>query len=171
MAKGLITAELTGFKELIQSLKDMPEIAEQAIKAGSEAMMKQGEKDLRVSYYAHGGKQGDYVDRGIGHYGTDEPAGLLEGTDYWTSVGVFQKEGIDKGAITAAQVAYWIENGISRLRSGVRKPSNFTTAAFNPEDLITTSPKPFISDAFIKGWDGQFAAFSVAFNNKVEELK
>ena len=169
MAKGLVTAELTGFKELIQALKDMPEVSKQAIEAGSKAMMVQGEKDLRNSYYSVGGKRGDTIDKSIGHYGTDSPSGVLQGTDYWVSVGVFHKEG-DTKEITAPQIAYWIENGTSRLRSGVRKPNNFVESAFSPEQLVTTSPKPFISNAFILGWDAQFAAFSVAFNNKVEEL-
>ena len=186
MAKGLVTAELTGFKELIQSLKDMPEITQKAIEAGSKAMMEQGEKDLRNAYYAVGGKQGDYVDRGIGSYGTADPSGKLAGTDYWTSVGVFKKDDeynyynslyadnqkgeIKREAMTAAQIAYWIENGTSRLKSGVRKPRNFVEAAFQPEELIKTTPKPFISNSFVTGWGRQYAAFEVAFNKTIEEL-
>lgn len=186
MAKGLITAELTGLTELIATLEAMPEIADQAIKAGAEAMMQQGVIDVRNSYYSVGGKQGDYIDRSIGNYGTPNPSGGSANLAYWTSVGVFkidsiyneydqlkkskQKSSIKKDALTAAQVAYWIENGTSRLRSGARKPKNFVDAAFSSEELITVTPKPFISNAFVTGWNRQFDAFKIAFDNKVKEL-
>lgn len=186
MARGIVSGELSGFRELLETIREMPQIADKAIEAGSKAMMEQGVRDLRANYYSIGGKPGDYVDTSIGSYGTPTPTGALPGTDYWASVGVFklqsvydsynaayhakQSNSIKKNAMSAAQIGYWIENGTSRLRNGARKPNNYTEDAFKPEELIKTSPKPFISNAFITGWDGQFAAFKVAFDNKIEEL-
>lgn len=182
MAKGLITAELTGLDEFIASIKAIPVVVDKAIEAGGIAMMKQSEKDVRKAYYAVGGKQGDYIDRSISHYGTATPSGKLDGLSYWTSVGVFKldavyssyqnSKGYTKGqkAMTAPQIAYWIENGTSRLRSGARKPKDFVAEAFSPEDIISTVPRPFVSTAFTSGWNRQLESFKVAFNNKVAEL-
>ena len=186
MARGLVSGELSGLTELLRTLQNMPEIAKEAIEAGSNAAMQEGVKDLQNKYLSVGGQATDYIYKSIGSYGTSEPTGKQEGTDYWFSVGVFhledvyneqnekkqatQKSQIKRNVPTAPQLAYWIENGTSRLKSGARKPKNAPDAAFNPSDLITAAPQPFISEAFVTGWDGQFSAFSVAFNIKIGEL-
>ena len=185
MAKGLITASMTGLDELIASIEAMPEVVDKAIEAGAIALMQQGKNDLRVSYLAVGGKTGDYIDKSIGSYGTNSPS---KGKDlsYWLSVGVFRDEtiysaynsiyqseqssSIKKEAMGAPQIAHWIENGTSRIRSGGRKPKNFNENNFDPKNLIKIQPKPFISNAYMTGWNAQLEAFTVAFNNTIEEL-
>lgn len=179
MAKGTVTAELAGLDGIITALQALPEQIVEAKKVASKAMMEQGERDLQRSYLSVGGTAGDYVYNSIGSYGRPLPS---DPDNYWTSVGVFTIAGVREAqasklgkepskVLTAAQVAYWIENGTSRLRSGARKPRNFVAAAFNPEDLIEVQPRPFITEAFFIGWDAQRDAFAEAFNNKIQELK
>ena len=190
MAKGIMTASLSGLTELINSVKAIPKVVDKAIEAGATAMMEQGKKNLQQSYVSAGGTVGDYVYRSIDYYGTDKPTGVLPDTSYWTSVGVFkidsiynaynaekkanQKGEIKKEAMTAAQIAYWMENGVSRLYLDGRltkKGKKFDpNAVSDPMKLISVQPKPFISNAFTTGWNSQYNAFSVAFNNKIQEL-
>ena len=185
MARGLITANMTGLDELIASIEAIPETVDKAIEAGAKAMMEQGKDNLRSSYLAVGGKVGDYIYKSIGSYGTNSPSGSA-GLSYWLSVGVFKDDSIysaynaqyqdnqtseiKKNALSAAQIAYWIENGTSRIRSGGRKPRNFNENNFDPNNLIKIQPKPFISNAYITGWPAQLEAFTVEFNKKIEEL-
>lgn len=179
MARGTITAEMSGLDDIIAALEALPEQIEEAKRAGSKAMMEQGEEDLKKSWLQQGGKVNDYIYKSIGHYGRTLPS---DATGYWTSVGVFTMDGpraeyaAKKGkapekVLTAAQIAYWIENGTSRLRSGLRKPRGVDDTQLDPATLASVAPKPFISNAFFTGWKDQQEAFAKAFNKKIEELK
>lgn len=57
--------------------------------------------------------------------------------------------------LNAAQIAYWIENGTSRLAKGRKKKD----VIYNAQDLIDRSPNPFVMPAFTMSLSEQERVF------------
>lgn len=172
MAKDRFTTIIKNHSDVMDDLErlinNFPETTKAALKA-QQAVIENKIKSNWVSMA--GGKTGDYIYDSIGSnttYGRN-------GSDVVGMTGVFSidrvatehgrivQEGKRK-PINAAQIAYWVEFGTSRLRSG-RK---FKNATDKETELITVSPKPFISNAFYSTIEEQQKAFIKEFEKRLD---
>lgn len=172
MAKGLISIKSSGLKEFIA---EMNGLAEQIPEISKQALVKQQEvveakvKDNWVSMI--GGSSSGYVYNSVGQ---STAFSKIDDSSVVGTVGVYKIDsvgssfGITEKDLNAAQIAYWIEFGTSRLRSGARKVKGLE---YSEEDLITVGPKPFISNAFYSSLDEQQEAFKMEFNRLAENYR
>lgn len=135
------------------------------IKECTKAQQQVVEDAVRKNWVSFGGgRTNDFVYDSVGystHYGKN-------GTDTVGTIGVYNidrvmvehgrvfEEGKRK-PLNAAQIAYWVEFGTSRLAAGGRKEKG---VEYLPEQLIEVKPKPFISNAFYGTLNEQQAAFA-----------
>ena len=70
--------------------------------------------------------------------------------------------------LNAAQIAYWVEFGTSRLRGGGRKSKK---GDYSDEDLIKVNGTSFLSSAMYSSMKAQEEEFKREFNRLMNELK
>ena len=171
MPKDLFTTTIKNHRDVIEGLdrliSDFPDITVSALSAQQEVISRK----IRANWISiAGGKNGDYVYDSIGQ-STKQGK---NGSDAVGMTGVFDIDAVSIGhgrvniegkrkPINAAQIAYWVEFGTSRLQAG-RKLKN---ATYEETELITVSPRPFISNAFYSTIEDQQKAFINEFSKRL----
>ena len=171
MAKGLITLKSTGLKEFIREMETLAEaIPDIALKALAEQEKVVQEK-VRTNWVSMvGGSPGGYVYSSVGHSvakSKSDPYVVVGTVGVYKIDSVSAKFGKTEKDLNAAQIAYWVEFGTSRLRSGRKKKG----VTYNDADLITVGGVPFISNAFYSSLDEQQAAFKAEFNRIADSYR
>lgn len=147
--------------ELDLTIEELPNITKESLMAQQEVY----EEAIKRQYVSMGGTSNGFVASSIG-----QSSFIIQGQNVVVgTVGVYHMDRVSSQFgktgkdLNAAQIAYWIENGTSRLRSGERKKKN---AEYSDEDLITIQPRPFISS----GVYSSFAEGEDAYKKKFNEL-
>lgn len=172
MAKGLFSLTSTGLKEFIKEMEALadaiPEISLKAL-AEQERVVQARIKTNWVSMV--GGTPGGYVFSSVGQ------SVAMSKSDPYTVVGTVGVYKIDSVSVqfgktekdlNAAQIAYWVEFGTSRLRNGGRKKKGVN---YDDEQLINVAGVPFISNAFYSSLSEQQDAFKVEFNRLADQYR
>ena len=172
MAKGLFSLTSTGLKEFIEEMEALadaiPEISLKAL-AEQEKVVQERIKTNWVSMV--GGTPGGYVFSSVGQ------SVAMSKSDPYTVVGTVGVYKIDSVSVqfgktekdlNAAQIAYWVEFGTSRLRNGGRKKRG---VAYDDSQLINVAGVPFISNAFYSSLNEQQDAFKVEFNRLADQYR
>lgn len=172
MAKGLFSVTSTGLKEFIKEMEALadaiPEISLKAL-AEQEKVVQARIKTNWVSMV--GGTPGGYVFSSVGQ------SVAMSKSDPYTVVGTVGVYKIDSVSVqfgktekdlNAAQIAYWVEFGTSRLRNGGRKKKGVN---YDDEQLINVAGVPFISNAFYSSLNEQQDAFKVEFNRLADQYR
>lgn len=172
MAKGLFSVTSTGLKEFIKEMEALadaiPEISLKAL-AEQEKIVQEKIKTNWVSMV--GGTPGGYVFSSVGQ------SVAMSKSDPYTVVGTVGVYKIDSVSVqfgktekdlNAAQIAYWVEFGTSRLRNGGRKKKGVN---YDDEQLINVAGVPFISNAFYSSLNEQQDAFKVEFNRLADQYR
>ena len=170
MPRGLITIESSGLKELIKDLNGLVEQIPEVSKKSLQSQLQVVEDKIQTNWVSMvGGSISGYVYNSVGQ---STAFSKNNDTDVVGTVGVYNIDkvkatfGITDKDLNAAQIAYWVEFGTSRLRSGNRKVKGLE---YKDEDLISISAVPFISNAFYSSLDEQQTAFKVTFNKLIDE--
>lgn len=170
MARDRITTRIEGrediFKDLENLESELPRMVSESFKAQQEVI----KRAIQTNWVSMaGGKAGDFIYDSVGfstHYGAN-------GQDVVGTAGVYKIDAVaaanGRGPkdLTASQIAYWVEFGTSRLRSGGRKKKG---AEYDPADLITVSGKPFIGNAFYNTLNEQEAAFAEEWSVQLSKV-
>lgn len=171
MAKGLITLKSTGLKEFIREMdalaKAIPDIALKAL-AEQEKVVQEKIRTNWVSMV--GGSPGGYVYSSVGQSvakSKSDPYVVVGTVGVYKIDSVSAKFGKTEKDLNAAQIAYWVEFGTSRLRRGRKKEGT----VYKDEDLIAIKSVPFISNAFYSSLDEQQAAFKAEFNRIADSYR
>ncbi len=172
MAKGLISLTSTGLKDFIAEMEALadaiPEISLKAL-AVQEQLVQEKIKSNWVSMV--GGQPGGYVFSSVGQ------SVAMSKSDPYTVVGTVGVYKIDSVSVqfgktekdlNAAQIAYWVEFGTSRLRNGGRKKKGVN---YDDSQLINVAGVPFISNAFYSSLNEQQDAFKVEFNRLADQYR
>ena len=172
MAKGLFSLTSTGLKEFIEEMEALadaiPEISLKAL-AEQEKVVQERIKTNWVSMV--GGTPGGYVFSSVGQ------SVAMSKSDPYTvvgTVGVYKIDSISvqfgktEKDLNAAQIAYWVEFGTSRLRNGGRKKKGVN---YDDSQLINVAGVPFISNAFYSSLNEQQDAFKVEFNRLADQYR
>lgn len=172
MAKGLFSLTSTGLKEFIKEMETLadtiPEISLKAL-VEQEKVVQERIKTNWVSMV--GGTPGDYVFSSVGQ------SVAMSKSDPYTvvgTVGVYKIDSISaqfgktEKDLNAAQIAYWVEFGTSRLRNGGRKKKGVN---YDDSQLINVNGVPFISNAFYSSLNDQQDAFKVEFNRLADQYR
>lgn len=172
MAKGLFSVTSTGLKEFIKEMEALadaiPEISLKAL-AEQEKVVQERIKTNWVSMV--GGTPGGYVFSSVGQ------SVAMSKSDPYTVVGTVGVYKIDSVSVqfgktekdlNAAQIAYWVEFGTSRLRNGGRKKKGVN---YDDSQLINVAGVPFISNAFYSSLNEQQDAFKVEFNRLADQCR
>lgn len=172
MAKGLFSLTSTGLKEFIKEMEALadaiPEISLKAL-AEQEKVVQARIKTNWVSMV--GGTPGGYVFSSVGQ------SVAMSKSDPYTVVGTVGVYKIDSVSVqfgktekdlNAAQIAYWVEFGTSRLRNGGRKKTGVT---YDDSQLINVAGVPFISNAFYSSLNEQQEAFKIEFNRLADQYR
>ena len=172
MAKGLFSVTSNGLKEFIKEMEALadaiPEISMKAL-AEQEKVVQGRIKTNWVSMV--GGTPGGYVFSSVGQ------SVAMSKSDPYTVVGTVGVYKIDSVSVqfgktekdlNAAQIAYWVEFGTSRLRNGGRKKKGVN---YDDEQLINVAGVPFISNAFYSSLNEQQDAFKVEFNRLADQYR
>ncbi|UNY40122.1 hypothetical protein KLEA5_gp15 [Aeromonas phage vB_AveS_KLEA5] len=172
MAKGLFSVTSTGLKEFIKEMEALadaiPEISLKAL-AEQEKVVQERIKTNWMSMV--GGTPGGYVFSSVGQ------SVAMSKSDPYTvvgTVGVYKTDSVSvqfgktEKDLNAAQIAYWVEFGTSRLRNGGRKKKG---ANYDDEQLINVAGVPFISNAFYSSLNEQQDAFKVEFNRLADQYR
>ena len=172
MAKGLFSLTSTGLKEFIKEMEALadaiPEISLKAL-AEQEKVVQARIKTNWVSMV--GGTPGGYVFSSVGQ------SVAMSKSDPYTVVGTVGVYKIDSVSVqfgktekdlNAAQIAYWVEFGTSRLRNGGRKKKGVN---YDDSQLINVAGVPFISNAFYSSLNEQQEAFKVEFNRLADQYR
>ena len=172
MAKGLFSLTSTGLKEFIEEMEALadaiPEISLKAL-VEQEKVVQERIKTNWVSMV--GGTPGGYVFSSVGQ------SVAMSKSDPYTVVGTVGVYKIDSVSVqfgktekdlNAAQIAYWVEFGTSRLRNGGRKKKGVN---YDDSQLINVAGVPFISNAFYSSLNEQQDAFKVEFNRLADQYR
>lgn len=169
MARSMITVTGKGLQDWIDEIdtaaEEIPEIMLEALRARQEII----EDAIRAEYVSIGGTQNGFLYQSVGqsaNYSKHNPkdvVGTIGVYDMDSVKAAFEKTDKD---LNAAQLAYWIENGTSRLRSGGRKKKGVN---YPEEMLVTVQPQPFITRAVFTSWDEAEKKFTERFNQLYEQ--
>ena len=118
-----------------------------------------------------GGTPGGYVFSSVGQ------SVVMSKSDPYTALGTVGVYKIDRVSaefgkteknLNAAQIAYWVEFGRSRLKNGGRKKTGVT---YDDSKLTNVDGIPFISNAFYSSLNEQQDAFKVEFNRLADQCR
>lgn len=171
MAKSMITATDGGFDawidEIDSAAEHIPELMLEALKARQAVAEKAIQKEWTTMV---GGQPNGFVYSSVGQSANYSK---LNPRDVVGTVGVYDIDSVKAAFgktskdLNAAQLAYWAENGTSRLRIGGRKKKGVQY----PDDmLVTVAPKPFITTAVYRSWSEAEKAFRETFNSAYKRL-
>ena len=161
------------FSDLLLNLNNLEEDITIAVHAAAQEYGKAGKKALQQAYLSTvpSARVGDYIYSSIG-YRMVVPH-VANSSIVWGGYGVYlipeveARFGKGKSDLSAPQIAYWIEHGITRFKSGKKKPASASwehAKTFSP--TLTTTARPFVYNAMITG----DADINAAFSNKLDEL-
>lgn len=172
MAKGLISLKSTGLKEFIEEMNALadaiPEISKQAL-VEQQRVVEGKVKENWVSMV--GGSSGGYVFSSVGQsvaYSKSDQYTVLGTVGVYKIDRVSAEFGKTEKDLNAAQIAYWVEFGTSRLKNGGRKKNGVT---YDDSQLINVAGVPFISNAFYSSLSEQQEAFKIEFNRLADQYR
>lgn len=172
MAKGLISLKSTGLKEFIEEMNALadaiPEISRQALVEQQRVV----ENKVRENWVSMvGGQPGGYVFSSVGQsvaYSKSDQYTVLGTVGVYKIDRVSAEFGKTEKDLNAAQIAYWVEFGTSRLKNGGRKKRG---VAYDDSQLINVAGVPFISNAFYSSLSEQQEAFKLEFNRLADQYR
>lgn len=172
MPKGLITIQSNGLKELISEFESLENNYDSILKESLISMQTVIENGIKKNWVSMtGGKTGDYVFDSVGqstNISTQNEHTVIGTTGVYNIDKVNSKHGKTKKDLNAAQIAYWVEFGTSRLRYGGRKVKGME---YDEEALISVNPIPFVSNAAYQTHQEQNKAFVETFNMLADKYK
>ena len=118
-----------------------------------------------------GGQPGGYVFSSVGQsvaMSKSEPYTVVGTVGVYKIDSVSVQFGKTEKDLNAAQIAYWVEFGTSRLRNGGRKKKGVN---YDDSQLINVAGVPFISNAFYSSLNEQQDAFKVEFNRLADQYR
>jgi len=172
MARGFVSVTNTGLTEIADYLDKMADNYDDAIRQSVDVMQDVVVERIRTNWVTvAGGQAGGYVYDSIGK------SNEFSKTDAHTVVGTMGVYHMDAVAaahgktpkdFNAAQIAYWVEYGTSRLIVGGRKEKG---KDYRDDELtIGIEAKAFISNAFYASINEQNEAFKVKFNSILDKI-
>ena len=173
MARGFISIKDSGLKDIVQYLDKVGDNYDRILLESLKAMQAVVEERIRINWVSMvGGQPGGYVFDSVGQSAafSKTDAHVVVGT-----VGVYNIDsvnathGVTIKQLKAAQIAYWVEFGTSRLKSGIRKDKR--VEQYPDEQLVTVAAKPFIGNAYYASYNEQQAAFSEKFNQLMDKIQ
>ncbi len=172
MARGLFTIESSGLKDIIAHLEELGENYDRILKESLIAQQNVVLDKIRVNWVSMvGGQHSGYVYDSIGQssaFSLNDPHVVVGTVGVYNIDSVKATHGITNKQLNAAQIAYWVEFGTSRTKSGARKVKGID---YQDEDLVSVAAKPFIGNAFYTSLDDQQSAFRERFNYLMDEIK
>lgn len=172
MARAFINVKNSGLSEIAKYLDELGDKYDDITYQSVQSMQDIVVERIKVNWTTMiGGQTSGYVFDSIGKSTakSKEDDHVVLGT-----MGVYKLDAVSAAHgktakdLNAAQIAYWVEYGTSRLKSGARKTKGVD---YSDEDLISVAAKPFIGNAFYTSVDDQNNAFSVTFNNLMDKIK
>lgn len=172
MARGFVQITNTGLTEIADYLERLADQFDPIVKESVMSMQDVVVERIRTNWVTMvGGQSGGYVYDSIGKSTafSKTDAHVVVGTmGVYNLDSVNAAHGITDKDLNAAQIAYWVEYGTSRLKNGIRKKKG---REYADQDLVTVAAKPFIGNAFYGSIDDQNAAFKIKFNSQVDQIK
>lgn len=170
MARDRITTRIEGREDIFRDLDNLQEQLPHMVSESFKAQQTVIKDAIQRNWVGMaGGKSGDFIYDSVGfstHYGAN-------GMDVVGTAGVYKIDSVavsnGRGPkdLSASQVAYWVEFGTSRRRDKTRKVKG---AEYDPSDLISISPKPFIGNAFYNTLNEQEAAFAEEWSVQLSKV-
>lgn len=172
MAKGLFSLTSTGLKEFIAEMEGLaaaiPEISKKSLVEQQRVV----EQKIQENWTSMaGGTPGGYVYSSVGQstaFSKNSPATVVGTVGVYKIDRVASQFGKTEKDLNAAQIAYWVEFGTSRLKSGARKQKG---AQYDDSQLVGVRAVPFISNAFYSSMDMQQEAFKTEFNRLADMIR
>lgn len=172
MARGFISITDTGLKDIVQYLEKLGDNYDRILLESLQAMQDPVVDRIRLNWVSMvGGQPGGYVFDSVGKssaFSKTDPHTVVGTVGVYNIDSVNSSHGITNKQLNAAQIAYWVEYGTSRLKSGIRKTKG---AEYSDDQLITVAAKPFISNAFYATFQEQQKAFSERFNQLMDKIQ
>lgn len=172
MARGFISITDTGLKDIIQYMEKLGDNYDRILLESLQAMQDPVVERIRLNWVSMvGGQPGGYVFDSVGKssaFSKTDPHTVVGTVGVYNIDSVNSSHGITNKQLNAAQIAYWVEYGTSRLKSGIRKTKG---AEYSDDQLITVAAKPFISNAFYATFQEQQKAFSERFNQLMDKIQ
>lgn len=170
--RGLVSLESSGLKEFIAEMEGFVEAFPECSRIALDAQEKFVVDKIKQNWASMvpNATIGDFVYSCIGH---STELSVQNSYSVVGTVGVYKLDKIDaqfgkkKSDLNAAQLAYWVEFGTSRLKVGGRKKKGQT---YTDEMLVTNKPVPFMSNAFYSTIDQQEEVFKTAFNQAMQRF-
>ncbi len=184
MPRGFVSVKNTGLTEIASYLEKLADQFDPIIRESVNAMQEPVLERIRQNWVSMvGGQAGGYVYDSIGKsnaFSKSDPHTVVGtmGVYHMDAVAAahgkiftttMDAEGKVRNAdLNAAQIAYWVEYGTSRLKSGGRKQKG---QEYSDEELIQIAAKPFLANAFYGSIDEQNEQFKIKFNSLVDKIK
>lgn len=170
--RGLVSLESSGLKEFIAEMEGFVEAFPECSRIALDAQEKFVVDKIKQNWASMvpNAATGDFVYSCIGH---STELSVQNSYSVVGTVGVYKLDKVDaqfgkkKSDLNAAQLAYWVEFGTSRLKSGGRKKKGQT---YTDEMLVTNKPVPFMSNAFYSTIEQQEEVFKTAFNQAMQQF-
>ena len=170
--RGLVSLESSGLKEFIAEMEGFVEAFPECSRIALDAQEKFVVEKIKQNWVSMvpNSTAGDFVYSCIGH---STELSKLNTYSVVGTVGVYKLDKVDaqfgkkKSDLNAAQLAYWVEFGTSRLKVGGRKKKGQT---YTDEMLVTNKPVPFMSNAFYSTIEQQEEVFKTAFNQAMQRF-
>lgn len=170
--RGLVSLESSGLKEFIAEMEGFVEAFPECSRIALDAQEKFVVEKIKQNWVSmvHNATAGDFVYSCIGH---STELSVQNSYSVVGTVGVYKLDKVDaqfgkkKSDLNAAQLAYWVEFGTSRLKVGGRKKKGQT---YTDEMLVTNKPVPFMSNAFYSTIEQQEEVFKTAFNQAMQRF-
>jgi len=170
--RGLVSLESSGLKEFIAEMEGFVEAFPECSRIALDAQEKFVVEKIKQNWVSMvpNATAGDFVYSCIGH---STELSVQNSYSVVGTVGVYKLDKVDaqfgkkKSDLNAAQLAYWVEFGTSRLKVGGRKKKGQT---YTDEMLVTNKPVPFMSNAFYSTIDQQEEVFKTAFNQAMQRF-
>ena len=170
--RGLVSLESSGLKEFIAEMEGFVEAFPECSRIALDAQEKFVVDKIKQNWVSMvpNSTAGDFVYSCIGH---STELSVQNSYSVVGTVGVYKLDKVDaqfgkkKSDLNAAQLAYWVEFGTSRLKAGGRKKKGQT---YTDEMLVTNKPVPFMSNAFYSTIEQQEEVFKTAFNQAMQQL-
>ena len=170
--RGLVSLESSGLKEFIAEMEGFVEAFPECSRIALDAQEKFVVDKIKQNWASMvpNAATGDFVYSCIGH---STELSVQNSYSVVGTVGVYKLDKVDaqfgkkKSDLNAAQLAYWVEFGTSRLKVGGRKKKGQT---YTDEMLVTNKPVPFMSNAFYSTIEQQEEVFKTAFNQAMQRF-
>lgn len=170
--RGLVSLESSGLKEFIAEMEGFVEAFPECSRIALDAQEKFVVEKIKQNWVSMvpNATAGDFVYSCIGH---STELSVQNSYSVVGTVGVYKLDKVDaqfgkkKSDLNAAQLAYWVEFGTSRLKVGGRKKKGQT---YTDEMLVTNKPVPFMSNAFYSTIDQQEEVFKTTFNQAMQRF-